>query len=312
MQNTLPIWHAFFRRKRAQPPAELSAYIESFLRVDALNGGDLPRLLPGTGALLLVPVSGSAIVVQRYAKPETEVLSEPFMLCNRHQVLELSTLEPIATRFYLIHFRPGRLRYFIDCQVTDLHDRITLASALWGNGVLSLAPSLLGVENVEQSTQLLTEFFTYHLHRRDESRFDVLLDVVHLSPEMRIAAMAEQSGLSMRQFERVFVATYGITPKYFARVSRLQKVARELALNLEASALECALNAGFFDQPHFINELQKLVDLTPSQLLKGVRERPHFYNPRAMQWSIGHMQNMLALHPQHRAAVMMREWLKQR
>lgn len=279
--------------------------------VDSLKGGDLPRLLPGTGALCMIPVSGSPIAIARRHDASQEVHSRAFMICNRHQVLELSTLAPIATRFFLIHFRPGRLRYFIDVPITELHDKITPAQTLWGERMQKLEQALAEVPNHVQGSALLSDFFADQLHRHEENRFDVLLDFVHLSPDMRIASIAEQSGLSLRQFERVFVSAYGITPKYFSRISRVQKVAREIALNPQLNVLDSALNAGFFDQSHFIHELQKLVNLTPTELAKGVRDRPHFYNPRGMQWSIGHMRNMLALQPQHRAAVMMREWLKQ-
>lgn len=273
------------------------------MMLESPDGSPLPRILPGTGAACVF-IYGSPLVIHSLHDATQDIHSGPFLFCNRHQVLELSSAG--AAGLIAVHFRPGRLRYFTDAPFSELQDHITPAEDLWGRRVATITEQLALAGNFAERTRLLSDFFSQLLRERSENRLDRLLDMLYLSPSTRIADLAEQSDLSLRHFERVFTQTYGVTPKYFARVARMQQVARKLALEPGASTLESALDAGFFDQSHFIHELHKLVGLTPTELARGVRERPHFYNPKALQWYIGHVQRMInhqesgaPLHAQH-------------
>lgn len=289
--NTAPHRHpASYRSQRCLPVPQLAPFIDNYLMLESSSGGALPRLLPGTGAACFFVYGAPLIITSRHDTTQ-ETLSSPFLLCNRHHVLELS--DSGASGFIVVNFRPGRLRYFTDTPFSELQDRVTPAGELWGARSQEIVEQLAHSTSFSERAALLSAFFCQLLQERGKERLDPLLDVLYLSPGTRIADLAEQSGLSLRHFERLFASTYGVSPKYFARVARMQQVARKLALDPGVGTLESALDAGFFDQSHFIHELHKLVGLTPAELARGVRERPHFYNPKALNWYICHVQRMV-------------------
>jgi AraC-like DNA-binding protein len=83
-----------------------------------------------------------------------------------------------------------------------------------------------------------------------------------------IDELAGQAGFSVRQFRRVCLQQSGLTPKFLARVlrfrhalSRIQSSPREYA----TFALDC----GYYDQAHFINEFRQLSGRTPSTYGNG-------------------------------------------
>jgi len=74
----------------------------------------------------------------------------------------------------------------------------------------------------------------------------------------RIAAIADRSGLSRRQFERKFLAELGMLPKHFARVTRFQMALDAKVASPDRSWLSIAHGIGYHDQMHMIREFQSL------------------------------------------------------
>ena len=95
---------------------------------------------------------------------------------------------------------------------------------------------------------------------------------------MRIQQLADESCMTVRTFERKFVAEMGLSPKLFARLRRFQ-----LALDRKRSSgtrwLDVAHDLGYFDQMHMVKEFRAFGGEAPSRLLQSCGD----YQP----WSIG-------------------------
>jgi len=76
------------------------------------------------------------------------------------------------------------------------------------------------------------------------------------------------------------MALYGVSPKYFARVARMQQVARRLALSPHERLFDLALDVGYFDQAHFSHDLRALTGLSPRDLRTVLTRPAHFYHSR--------------------------------
>lgn len=266
--------------QRFVPTQRLSLFVDNFQIMRISEAGDLPRLLPGSGALLCFPLAAS-VQLQDLHAARMQRFAAPFLVVNRHAVLDI--LSEVALELVVVSFRPGRLRYFAPASFAELQDRLTPASELWGNERMSTLHERLGLANTPaQRVALLEAFLDTCLPQRCDARLDVLQDCLYLAPDTRIGSLAAEGGWSLRHFERLFTQAYGVTPKYFARVARLQQVARHMALGVQPGVAAAVMEAGFYDQPHFIHELQRLSGLRPKDFVRGLCERPHFYNPQAI------------------------------
>lgn len=266
--------------QRFTPTQRLGLFVDNFQIMGISGAGELPRVLPGSGALLCIPL-GAPLQVQNLHAGQAMRFSTPFLVVNRHAVLDIHS--PAAAELVVVTFRPGRLRYLVPASFAELQDRLTVASELWGSGQMACLQERLSLTDTpEQRIALLERFFESCLPSRCDARLDVLQDCLYLAPDTRISQLAAEGGWSMRHFERLFTQAYGVTPKYFARVARLQQVARNLALGTSPNVAGAVMDAGFYDQPHFIHELQRLSGLRPVEFARGLRERPHFYNPQAI------------------------------
>lgn len=81
--------------------------------------------------------------------------------------------------------------------------------------------------------------------------------------------LAEQFAISPRQFERVFFQHVGLTPKFYARIKRIE-FAQSLLSEPNFQLAEIALNAGFADQSHFNREAIALCGQTPLELRRNL------------------------------------------
>jgi AraC-like DNA-binding protein len=87
---------------------------------------------------------------------------------------------------------------------------------------------------------------------------------------LRVASLAGEIGITRQQLARQFATHVGIAPKTFARVMRARAaLARADAARaayprgIDWSAI--ALDLGYYDQPHFIDDFKALTGVTPSR-----------------------------------------------
>lgn len=84
-----------------------------------------------------------------------------------------------------------------------------------------------------------------------------------------IQDLADESGLSLRQFQRRFKALTGLNPKHYGRICRIAHAVHLKELLPEASWTGIALDCGYSDQSHFIRDFKALTDALPREFLRG-------------------------------------------
>jgi len=101
--------------------------------------------------------------------------------------------------------------------------------------------------------------------------------------ETSIDCLSSETGISMRQLRRVCLERAGVSPKYLARILRFRRAAERIAAIAKHSGqpnwAQFAAACGYFDQAHFIHETRALTGSTPQVMIRGLREKSHFYNP---------------------------------
>lgn len=81
--------------------------------------------------------------------------------------------------------------------------------------------------------------------------------------------LIEGAGVSIRHFRRVFKIVIGVPPKYFCKVIQLNTVFQLLHDTSSEKMHLLALDCGYFDQSHFINDFNKFIGDTPENFLEG-------------------------------------------
>lgn len=96
-----------------------------------------------------------------------------------------------------------------------------------------------------------------------DNRFYESLDLIFRTAGMVSIERELPRGISSRQLRRLFAAYIGDTPKAFSNVVRFQHLLRS---PLPVLKNRLYLDAGYYDQAHFIKVFKELYGLTPSQV----------------------------------------------
>jgi AraC-like DNA-binding protein len=92
---------------------------------------------------------------------------------------------------------------------------------------------------------------------------------------VRVKDLEALTGFTTRTLQRAFLGDVGMSPKVFSRIVRCQSAAYRIKHD-KISLSDLAFELGFSDQSHFLREFKRLVNATPLEYQKFVREESYF------------------------------------
>jgi transcriptional regulator GlxA family with amidase domain len=99
-------------------------------------------------------------------------------------------------------------------------------------------------------------------------------ELVRLHGNIPIEQVASLACLSLRQFERVSKERIGVSPKFFARLTRFSKAYRLREAFPEWSWTGIAYECGYFDQMHLIRDFKQFAGVAPRLIEKQLELAP--------------------------------------
>src|SRR5215813_4147108 len=235
------------------PSARLSRFVECFWTYENHSSG-VHRVLPdGCADLLLV----------RTQREIQELFVVGTMTCG--QLVDVSNTSTLGVRF-----RPGTLPLFIRIPGVEIVDQRIRLAEVWG-----AKSDALNEELAEHSiTSCVTQIEKYLANQLNSEHNDqpflnstqhVLFWAERQHGNVRIDDLARIAGISTRHLRRVCLDLTGLTPKELCRAIRFRHAAARISHASQVNWADAALDSGYFDQAHFINEFRALGGLTPSE-----------------------------------------------
>lgn len=254
-----------FRIRKPGPP--LDALVETlWLFKSALPSHRKERALP----------DGCAALIVNLGEDETRIYDrESFSLRKRFngsvfvgpqtEFCVIDTAE--QTNIAGIHFKPGGAYPFFAPPIDELRGSHLPLDVLWGGFARELRERLLEAAKPEERLQLMEQALLARMRHRHTSHAAVnfALRQFQAGPfTSRIADVAEKTGFSLRHFIHVFAGQVGLTPKLYCRINRFQRTLQSIASGAAVDWADVALEAGYFDQAHFIHDFRAFSGINPS------------------------------------------------
>jgi len=245
-----------------RPPLSDQALRERLVGIDIIEAGSREvTVLPSTAAVLGVQIRGRI-------RAGDELLA----------TAGVTGIQPTARRYTYVDDTVSILVRFTPQGATclgvtgaDLAGRsVALADVLPSARVQELHERLVAAATTPERVAIV-ERFVLGLPWTADPLITRALELLDTAPheEGRVAAIARVIGLSERQLERRFVECVGLTPKRFATLRRFERAVR-LAKSTPTLA-GAAVEAGYYDQSHFIRDVRKWTGASPKQL--GLADR---------------------------------------
>jgi AraC-like DNA-binding protein len=170
-----------------------------------------------------------------------------------------------------LRFRPGMARPYLGIGAAELCDRVIPLDEVIGRAARDLRTRLDdAASNRERRETLLQAVRTTGL--QEDAVHRAIDAMTRFHGEVNVDWVADQAGMSARQFQRRCKEESGLPPKQLARILRFRRACR-LAERGE-SWLRVAAEAGYFDQAHLIRDFREFTGTTPVSDFSKTAEGP--------------------------------------
>ncbi len=143
-------------------------------------------------------------------------------------------------------------------------------SCIFGTAACDLREQLQAARTNDERVRVLERFLRAHAcweHAPHPAVRFALTSFQDGNERRSISEVTTQLGMSPKCFISLFEEAVGLTPKVFCRVQRFQEVLQRITREQPVRWTDLALDAGYFDQAHFIHDFQAFAGLTPSAYL---------------------------------------------
>ncbi|GKX60156.1 helix-turn-helix domain-containing protein [Leminorella grimontii] len=242
----------------------------------------LPPLLPGCGGEMFF--YQRPVEITRPGSKESERKTSALLL-PRDAAFRFHAHAPIS--FIAVRFRTGALRHFCPLAETELIDVSLSPPEVWGKSAAELEQRLWETPRVDDKVQMIERFLLRQLTLNRKERH-VWLDeaarrMYYQCNHITQRDLVELSGFGERYFQKTFKNHFGVAPRHFQRIIRVEQLTRHLLLHRQKDYLSAALEYGYYDQSHFIKDFRFFIGDTPSRFLQESNFRSHFYNTPSRQ-----------------------------
>jgi AraC-like DNA-binding protein len=169
---------------------------------------------------------------------------------------------------FAVFFQPAGFSQLFGIPMRLLANTAEDATSILGQSIRDLWNQLGETGNFQARVRIVERFLLCRL--KNVSSGDRMVTIANrilaLQGRIGIARLAQQQGMGLRQFQRVFAQEVGTGPKRFARVARMQT-----ALDLKVAApsmswLEISHALGYHDQMHMIHDFKSLCGDSPGRV----------------------------------------------
>jgi AraC-like DNA-binding protein len=104
---------------------------------------------------------------------------------------------------------------------------------------------------------------------RDAALLRMVDAIISANEPMRVSALAQRFGISLRTLHKTFVSASGQGPKQVMRIARLGRALRTLHPHPWGGKRHSDPAADYFDQAHFCRDFKELTSVSPTQYRKS-------------------------------------------
>lgn len=166
-----------------------------------------------------------------------------------------------------VRFRPGGAVPFLRLAAHEITDSQAALADVWQPDCLT--EQLCDEADDRRRVQRLESMLLARLSKCPKLDRRIQAAVSRLDdPGTSIDDVATAVNMSRQHLVRLFRQHVGVSPKQFARVSRIQRLRSRIRHTAQIDWLSLALDTGFYDQAHMITECRTLTGMTPTQMAK--------------------------------------------
>jgi AraC-like DNA-binding protein len=245
-----------FRHLRRRPAADLVHWIAHYWIVSWDLRGHQPHLQE------TLPHPNFQLVWENEAATVSGVYTDKFTRRLEGQ-----------SRVFGVKFTPGGFRPFLNAPASALANRTIPAERIFGADAAVLQAALAGSGDEAKQVDAANAFFRARVPEPDKTIGLVgqLVGRILSEPDIKtVDDLAIRTGIGKRSMQRIFSEYVGVSPKWVIRRYRLHELIERFNSGDRLDWPQLALELGYFDQAHLINDFRSIVGCSPTRYRKRI------------------------------------------
>jgi AraC-like DNA-binding protein len=250
--------------KQFIPADALKQYVKAFVIIESDKQTE-NRLLPDTSIVLAFRLRGKVTDLSLDANNN---LPLSVITGLRRSVRFLSYEEQAAN--LLVIFREGGAATLFKEPLHELFSRsVSLGELIPCSQLELIEEQLRETDDDQQKIDVVERFLLTRFKGRSADQLvnHAIKQIKNANGNIKIKSLANSMSISIDPFEKRFRRVAGISPKQFANTVRLRSLIREYSTS--ENLTDIAIEAGYFDQAHFIKDFHIFTGLAPQQFFKS-------------------------------------------
>ena len=257
-----------------QPPFPLSDFLDSLIYFEDMRPPhSLDRFLPDGNTELIIELSDAPQYIHHNDTLEI-VQSCRYAWVSGVRTHPITIPSGRESTKLVVTFKKGMARAFYPFPMHELTDSVVMADLVFGRRILDFRERLLFTRSPQEMFQLV-ELFLLNMAGDKLYEDTKVTSVVYAVTSMfrqptllNFKKMGEQIGYSQKHFIELFKGQVGVPPKQYLKIARFQKAIKAIEGNRPIQWSDIAMDSGFYDQAHFINDFKFFSGFTPNEYIK--------------------------------------------
>ncbi|HEY9178338.1 MAG TPA: AraC family transcriptional regulator [Flavipsychrobacter sp.] len=163
------------------------------------------------------------------------------------------------------HAVPG----LFNIPAAELNNQFLTLNTFLGHEGDILAERIALAKTTLERIGILANYFKSLLYKRQDKDQRIVKAIEYIRQQRgnaKVAELCKEFNLSQKQFERRFRDFSGFNPKMYARIVRFETAVNNYSGS--GNLTELAYNSGYYDQAHFIHDMQAFTGFSPRDFFK--------------------------------------------
>lgn len=260
------------------PAFPLNQFVDHFIYFEGFNPVHrMDRFLPDGNAEFIIELTGTPKYIY-----DNETLTE--LQAFRYAWVSGVRTQPITipagrdSRMLVVAFKKGKAHPFYEFPMTELANLVVGADLVFGKKVRELRERLLHTASIPHMFLMVEDFLlqqggdSLHASATSNCVEYAVSNIAKQPTTLGFQRLSSQIGYSQKHFIDLFKKQVGVPPKQYLKIMRFQKAVQEIENNRSVQWSKLAMESGFYDQAHFINDFKIFSGFTPNEYIKRKTE----------------------------------------
>ena len=215
-------------------------------------------------------------VAESLPHPNVHVIFEPTgsVVAGVHTHKFSRVLEG-QSQVFGVKFRPGGFRPFLKSPASKLADRMVPIQRILGKDVTALQEIVLSSKSENERVQAANAFFRARMPQPDTKialAGELMERILQERDIKTVDDLVARTEIGKRSLQRLFNEYVGVSPKWVIRRYRLHELVERSNSGEELDWAQLALELGYFDQAHLINDFRSITGYSPTEYQDLIRK----------------------------------------